>query len=131
MCNFCKKTFEVRGYRKNTVGYCSYSCRASHQKVLFSGENSWSWKGGKTPMIKLLRTNTDYKKWRSEVFERDGYRCVLCGRGGDINADHIVKFADIFYSGKTNKLYDTTNGRTLCVDCHKQTDTYGNRKAVA
>jgi len=47
--------------------------------------------------------------------------CKNCGeRGGRLNADHIKPFS--LFPDLRLKL---SNGRTLCVDCHVQTDTYG------
>ena len=60
------------------------------------------------------------KQWRKDVFERDDYRCMSCGdRGVKLHADHILPFA---YFPRLR--FDINNGRTLCVDCHKQTETY-------
>ena len=64
-----------------------------------------------------------YRMWRECVFKRDDYRCKkCCQRGGQLNADHILPFAHypLFR-------YDVTNGRTLCVPCHKLTDTFGSK----
>ncbi len=54
------------------------------------------------------------------MFVRDDYTCVWCGQlGGTLNADHIKPF-----STHPELRFDLDNGRTLCVECHKQTDTY-------
>ncbi len=51
--------------------------------------------------------------------ERDGYRCVLCGRNGvTLNVHHIQARRE----GGTN---DLDNLITLCYDCHTKTPTYG------
>lgn len=86
------------------------------------GEKSHFWKHGKTEENQLIRTSAEYKDWRKQVYERDGYMCVLCGddRGSNLNADHIRPFA--LYP---ELRFDINNGRTVCVDCHKKTDTYG------
>ncbi len=49
---------------------------------------------------------------RRAVFERDGWRCVKCGRMGLIECDHrqpIVRAGDWF---------DMGNLQTLCRGCH-------------
>lgn len=85
------------------------------------GETHWNWKGGKTKELTKLRNSSQYKRWRKSVFERDEYTCTFCGqKGGWLEADHIKQFA--YYE---DLRFDVNNGRTLCVDCHKKTDTYG------
>ena len=65
----------------------------------------------------------DYRLWREDVFRRDDWTCVECGtHGGDVQADHIKPYA-IYPELR----YDVSNGRTLCVGCHRKTPTYGGR----
>jgi 5-methylcytosine-specific restriction endonuclease McrA len=63
-----------------------------------------------------------------EIFRRDRFTCTKCGIHSGcghvvvLNADHIKPFS----------LYpelrcDVSNGRTLCLDCHRKTETYGGR----
>lgn len=84
------------------------------------------WKGGVTPEHKLIRQSPQYKHWRTAVFERDGYTCVhchsKCGKGKKVilEADHIKPFA-VFKELR----FDINNGRTLCQQCHRKTDTWG------
>lgn len=91
------------------------------------GEKNFNWKGGITPVNLAIRGSLEYKLWRESVFKRDNYTCVWCGskKSGTFNADHIKPFA---YYPKLR--FSIDNGRTLCVDCHKKTYTYGNRKHV-
>jgi hypothetical protein len=95
-----------------------------------SGKNNHNWKGGITEENNKIRTSFEYKLWRTAVFERDKYTCIWCGvKSGNgkavvLHADHIRPFA---YYPELRFAID--NGRTLCVDCHKTTDTYcGKRK---
>lgn len=87
------------------------------------GAKCYAWKGGISPINETIRKSLRYKVWREQVFERDGYACVLCGAGGSIQADHIKRFADF-----PELRFDVANGRTLCVPCHRKTSTYGNRR---
>mgnify|MGYP001579569362 CR=1 FL=1 len=89
------------------------------------GINHPNWKGGITPINHKIRASLNFKLWRKAVFERDDYRCIGCGIKSEkgtkviLNADHIFPFF------KFPRLrFDINNGRTLCVDCHKLTDTY-------
>lgn len=89
------------------------------------GENNPNWKGGITPINAKIRTSFEYKIWRRTVFERDNYTCVWCSaRNGEgktiiLHADHIKPFA---YFPELRLAVD--NGRTLCIQCHKTTDSY-------
>lgn len=80
--------------------------------------------GRKSPIISLLRGTNDYKEWRTLVFERDNYTCQFCGKTKcELNADHIIPFA--YLVSQDMYLWDIKNGRTLCVECHRKTPTYG------
>lgn len=70
-----------------------------------------------------VRNSLEYKLWRTAVFQRDNYRCIWCGTSKPpFNADHIKPFA---YFPELRFAID--NGRTLCVPCHKTTETYGTK----
>ena len=112
--------------------------RLAAKRRIANGTHPW-WKGGITPMVDKIRSSIKYKFWRTAVFQRDDYTCVWCKqRGGKLNADHIIPFSKImeklrFEQGVDNVfekamnydlLWDLNNGRTLCIDCHKKTDTY-------
>jgi len=87
------------------------------------GAKSHLWKGGITPINQQIRTSKKYKDWRIAVFERDDYTCQECGsRGVTLHADHIKPFA---YYPELRLVIE--NGRTLCVPCHKKTDSYANK----
>ena len=88
-----------------------------------TGEKSPSWKGGLTPMNLKIRQSFEYKLWRESVFERDDYSCVFCGlHGVKLHADHIKPFAHY-----PELRFAIDNGRTLCVPCHRTTETWGGR----
>ena len=87
-------------------------------------EKHWNWQGGITEINAQIRQSFEYKLWRKAVFERDNYTCIWCGdnKGGNLEADHIKPFA---YYPELRFAID--NGRTLCENCHKTTDTYGRK----
>jgi hypothetical protein len=90
-------------------------------KGCMGGEASPHWKGGLTPLSKRLQNSLEYKLWRKSIFERDDYTCQMCGiRGGDLEADHI-KPQSLFPKLR----FAIDNGRTLCLVCHKATETWG------
>lgn len=108
-----------------------------------TGKNNPFWNGGSTKTITRIRNCLKYKEWRNNIFERDDYTCRKCGqRGGELHVDHIKPLSKIldeyfedkeksFEEAKTiDEIWDTENGRVLCKECHKKTETYGNYKGV-
>lgn len=95
-----------------------------------SGANHANWQGGITPINAQIRNSLEYKLWRKAVFERDKYTCVSCGvwaheglgHAVTLHADHIKPFA-LFQKLRL----DIDNGRTMCEDCHRKTDTFAGR----
>ena len=84
-----------------------------------------------------IRKSLVYRLWRDSVFQRDNYTCQDCGaRSGNgrevvLEAHHVKP-----YSKFPNLRFLTSNGRTLCVTCHRalssvrmRHNTNGRRKA--
>lgn len=67
-------------------------------------------------------TSATYYGWRKLVLIRDGHKCVFCGSADRLEADHILAFCS-----HPELRYDLNNGRTLCRECHKKTETYGGK----
>lgn len=70
-------------------------------------------------MPRPLDPNSAYG-WKKLVRARDGNKCVLCGSTERLQVDHIKPFS--LFPELARVL---SNGRVLCFDCHKKTDTFG------
>jgi len=91
------------------------------------GKKSHLWKGGVSKKNRtersLFMSKIEYRFWREAVFKRDDWTCQICNRrGGKLQADHIKP-----YSLFPELRLDLSNGRTLCIECHKKTPTYGHK----
>jgi hypothetical protein len=105
------------------------------------GRNHPGWvENKKLPLYKAIRRFYKYREWRTDIFTRDNFSCVLCGVNKVyLEADHFPKrFIDIIreYNIKTfdesiacKELWDINNGRTLCRHCHLKTPTWGKKCA--
>ena len=122
VCKNCGKSMLVPPCILKRRSYCSRSCMGTHYSLYKTRENSPSWKGG-IKKDRDRRKSYDGVVWRKAVFKRDNYMCKICGeRGGYIEADHIKPYA-LFPELR----FDVSNGRTLCRECHKNTQTYGSK----
>lgn len=114
LCKWCSKPCKAMNRK-----YCSPSCNMLHR---FSDKrNHPRWDNDASTRYQKLRNSVwkELAEWRKAVLGRDG-QCVICGSTEQLQADHIKPF--IFYPLLR---FDVSNGRTLCFECHKMTDTYG------
>jgi 5-methylcytosine-specific restriction endonuclease McrA len=93
-----------------------------------SGPNHHWYKHGKgltnDTERKQIMATPQYRVWRFKVFERDNWKCVMCGHHGkDLQADHLYSFTEF-----EELRFDLRNGRTLCKPCHQKTENYGWNK---
>lgn len=80
----------------------------------YKGPKNHMWKGGVTPINKIIRRSIEFKNWRGQVFKRDNWTCQLCGKMGvELHPNHIKKFADY-----PELRFELANGITLCSNCH-------------
>lgn len=103
--------------------------------IAVMGQKNCNWKHGRSSIVreqkKAVRKLSLYKRWRSAVFERDGFTCQLCGQvGGKLEAHHIKSYIAIVREKNLRTideirhcvtLWDIANGQTLCVGCHNGT----------
>ena len=142
-CLVCDKLLTLRNNRDiNRKKFCNRSCLLRHyspsmSRMLGHGHSDGTKKkislataGSNNPRYKPLRdliirpmSSFEGRQWRASIFARDDYICQVCGdRGGRLHAHHIKS-----YKHYPDLRYEVSNGQTLCVGCHKETNTYGWR----
>lgn len=139
-----KESSEIRGTRPkgkkhNFYGkinpLSNYWGKKGKENHMFgkSGCLSPTWSGGKTSLQKNVRDSFKNKEWKSKILKRDNFKCTLCSNKKDLQIDHIKPFAVIILENKIrsfdqamncSELFDINNGRVLCKECHKKTETY-------
>jgi len=86
------------------------------------------WTGFRADHWKRVRSSGEWAEWRNAVFARDGFRCVDCGaastRQVPIDPHHIWPKARY-----PKRVFDVTNGVTLCRKCHLAVN--GKERAAA
>lgn len=98
VCEICGVEFLPNQYEKNRK-FCSRGCYG---------------KSGVGTEIQKIRGSGIYKEWRELVFKKDNYICQKCGSLEKIRPHHIESF-----SSNPELRTETSNGITLCNDCHK------------
>jgi len=146
-CKSCSKVFHVdrdRADAKTCSQVCNKQYRKSEEFRMTASKRARKQileQYGETPKFitkleQIIRESAKYRLWRQQVWERDGYTCVLCTKKGKVCADHIVSFLKVLLEEKvesydqaleSKRLWDVSNGRTLCYDCHYKTENYGFR----
>lgn len=143
ICPTCDKHFYVKPSLDRVI-YCSRHCArvgkespmtgkkhsAESKKKMsdtrfslgIKGHKMYNWKGGIDvyPPYKHYR-NREYIEWRGKVFSRDNFRCQDCGARSGVGSvvflhPHHIKSYTYFKELR----YETSNGITLCVSCHKK-----------
>ena len=74
-------------------------------------------------------THLNASRWaavRRAVLERDGYRCVECGRAGRLECDHVVPLQ----RDPGQDPYDPNSLQTLCRACHIEKTRGENRRPL-
>lgn len=112
---------------------------SSYCSKCFVRELRPSWKGGIAKLNSLIRMLPENRVWIKNCMKRDSYKCVECLSNTKIQVHHLKPFASILKENFIDSLdkarlcellWDINNGKTLCLECHKLTDNYGNKKNI-
>ena len=69
---------------------------------------------------------TQWTTVRRAVFERDGWRCVECGKAGRLEVDHVTPMQ----REPGQDPFDPNGLQTLCRSCHIEKTATENRRAL-
>ena len=106
--------------------------------IAHRGAKSKNWRGGLTFVNDKIRKDFRYREWRTKCIIRDDRKCSLCSSKKEIQVDHIIPLSFLIGEIKKSKgledllnnclsdesIWSLSNGRTLCIDCHKKTESY-------
>lgn len=125
-CAYCGKEIEVIPSRSknNKNCYCDVNCMAKHYSETNSGENSPTWKGGKSHHY-----IGNFFTARKECRKRDNYTCQLCGiteekYGQQLSVHHIKNYRTFVDKIEANQL---DNLICLCEPCHRFIHSKANK----
>ena len=74
-------------------------------------------------------THLDARRWGvvpRRVFERDGWRCVECGKSGKLECDHVAPLK----REPSQDPFDSHGLQTLCRACHIEKTRRENRRPL-
>lgn len=74
----------------------------------------------------IVLRSTLWQHARRAVFERDGWRCVMCGRAGRLECDHVTPLE----REPGQNPYDVNGLQTLCRGCHIRKTARANRRPL-
>lgn len=119
-CLVCSSSFKSR--LKAMRKYCSHTCSGKAR----SGQKAYQWKQDRVEIEvnKRRHWSTDYRKWRTAVFTRDGYKCKISDADccAYIEAHHILSWKEY-----PNLRFNINNGITLCRVHHPRKRTEEKR----
>ena len=115
--------------KKGQVAWNTGLTKEQYPNGIASGAEHGNWLGGHGG----IRDTAAFQEFRRAILKRDHWTCVMCGdhnhkgRGSRIvlHVDHIEPICIA-----PHRALDPTNARTLCFDCHTETETYGPKVRI-
>ena len=94
--------------------YCDTNCK-----------NKFEYTNKYVPLIESGQCKDGSKPLKKYILDRDNQQCVLCGCGEVYNGKPLTLHLDHIDGDSDNNF--PKNLRTLCPNCHSQTDTFGSK----
>lgn len=117
-CDYCKALVPKSKVQLTLtkLHFCNRDCFGKGIGKYRSGTLHHSYDHSKTDTERVRdRLYPGYKEWRSDVYKRDNYSCVVCGnnKSGNLIAHHLYSH----HAHKELRL-SVNNGVTVCRECH-------------
>ncbi|HET9974892.1 MAG TPA: HNH endonuclease [Streptosporangiaceae bacterium] len=104
----------TRAEELRATGEMAKRLSAGHQRIPLA-----DWDGFRKDHWVRVRNTKEWAGWRTQVYARDGYRCLICNaaktRANPLEPHHIWK-----KSLHPERIFDVSNGATLCSSCHRE-----------
>lgn len=119
VCQQCGNTFSATKYQiDHGRKFCSMDCWNNNRAT---DKDSYA------QIAHYLRSTKEYDDWRLSVLSQSDFKCSECGQKGVLQAHHLYPLykicKDYNYTidkvMKSDVFNDATNGKCLCVDCHR------------
>ena len=108
VCSKCGVNRKIKFFEKPTSKVCN-DCKLKSKRVK------------KQSSPGKLREIKD-KQWALDIKERDGFKCLHCGKDKYLNSHHI------FTRNNYAVRWDMDNGITLCSGCHTMSSIFSAHK---
>lgn len=129
VCKVCNVEKEITDFTKHQQWYLK-TCKECRQKKRRTGNPPHRFVKGHTPAMKgtkytkikciSSRMSGAYKGWKDLVKERDGHKCVMCGKTDNLHCHHIIPWKE-----NPELRYSVSNGQTLCASHHASIEMKG------
>ena len=116
-CDYCQHIVEL------PLSYITRKNRTSCGCYVKSGSEHHAYNPKLRDEDRSVRLVADSKIFARTVFERDNYKCIICGSNKKLNAHHL----NGYHWCKEGRV-DIKNGACLCTLCHRRYHkVYGNK----
>ena len=119
LCRKCALKLLNSGESNNNYGK-KLSCgfkpgKDNYAAIHFKGSNNPKYNPNLTDEERLNKRDTlENINWRKSVYERDNYKCTICGKSHKLEAHHLNS-----YTNFKEERFNIENGITLCKYHHK------------